>query len=45
VIVDDLVRGHLAAQLFVAGGNLFQAFKHRESPRPSRPVWIDSDMG
>ena len=29
VIVDDLVGGHLAAQLFVAGGNLFQAFKHR----------------
>ncbi len=31
VIADDLVRGHLAAQFFVAGGNLFQAFKHRSS--------------
>jgi hypothetical protein len=38
VIVDDLVGGHLAAQLFVAGGNLFQAFKHRELLGHAGPV-------
>ncbi len=41
VIVDDLVRGHLAGQLFVAGGYLFQAFKHRGTPRPSKAgIWF-----
>jgi hypothetical protein len=46
VIHDDLFGGHLAAQLFIAGGNLFQAFKHNGDSSATGPAFrCKSNLG